>query len=196
MSAEQSQPSVPNLHIALPDKLTSGIVVLRTVVDGASAIATNVPPLRHASQSGFDFGNDGAGAADLSLACTHAILSRMDYVGPVQPLRDGSRVYRLALELYEPFCAEFIEPACDDELRIPWSRTLGWMRRTLLRQLRARGLTQQTLLSDLQEITIALPNPLPKTETDQDALNHQLRRELAKLTGDASILSQFLGMIG
>ena len=119
----------------------------------------------------------------------------MDYVGPVQKLTDGNRVYRLAVRLHEAFRAAYIEPADGDELRITWSHALGWMRRSLLNLLREQGLTQETLLAGLRQAQDDLPHPLPDNELDQAALNRQLRDALTELAGDASVLSQFLGMI-
>jgi hypothetical protein len=183
------------VHVMLPMRLTDGIVVRRTLLDNKPAIATNVPPLRHASQASFDFGNDGPGASDLALACVHAVLARMDYVGPVQKLWDGSRVYRLAMILHAPFRTHFIESAQGDELNIPWSQALGWMRRALLSLVRERSLTQASLLEDWRRSLDALPDPLPQNELDLATLNRQLRDDLIEMTGDASVLSQFLGMI-
>ena len=195
MNAIAPQSGDEIVHVMLPIRLTEVIVVQRTLLDNRPAIATNVPPLRHASQTGFDFGNDGSGASDLALACVHAVLARMDYVGPVQKLWDGSRVYRLALELHAPFRAHFIESAQGDELLIPWSQALGWMRRTLLSLVREQNLTQASLLKEWQRSLDALPDPLPQNELDLATLNRQLRDDLIEMTGDASVLDQFLGMI-
>ena len=135
------------------------------------------------------------GATDLALACVHGILARMDYVGSVQKLWDGSRVYRLALELQTPFREHFIEPAQGDELTIPWSKGLGWVRRTLLDRLREDGLTAESLLERWRRSADQLPDPLPEADLDLAELTRKLNAELAEMTGDASVLAQFLGMI-
>lgn len=183
------------VQVMLPMRLTGGIIVRRIRLDGAPAIAANVPPLRHASRIGFDFGNDGPGASDLALACAHAILTRMDYVGPVQKLWDGSRVYRLALDMQTPFRAHFIEPTQGDELQMSWNKALGWMRRTLLTNVRAEDLTLQSLLDDWRRSADELPDPLPSTDLELAELTRHLHGELAEMTGDAAVLAQFLGMI-
>ncbi len=184
-----------DIHIALPDRMTEGIIVQRVALDGVTGMAANVPPLRHLSETGFDFGNDSTGATDLALACANAILERMDYVGPTHIIQDGSRVYRLAMGLHETFRSEFIEPASGDELRITWGKALGWMRQALLKSLRDETITQETLLASLQRTQDELPDPLPDNELDQAALNRQLRGAFTEMAGDASVLSQFLGMI-
>ena len=44
MTNTQADQPLDYLHLALPGRLTDGIVVLRTTVNGAPAIATNVAP--------------------------------------------------------------------------------------------------------------------------------------------------------
>ncbi len=187
---------MPIYQVMLPARLTGGIVVRRVRIDDRLVIATNVPPLRHNSEVGFDFGNKGPGAADLALSCVQALLVRSDYVGPTQKMWDGSRAYRLAVELHESFLAKFVAPAQGDELLIPWNNALGWLRRMLLTRLREQGLTSDTLLRAWRESVDSLPEPPPKTELDRAEAARALRDDLAALTGDASVLSQFLGMVG
>lgn len=195
MSPNNSVGGSPVVHLMLPIALTGGIVVRRTRVEDAPAIASNLPPLYHAGRIGFDFGNEGPGASDLALACVHALLARMDYVGPVQQVADGSRVFRLAQELQQPFLVRFIASAQGDELHIGWNQAVGWTRRTLLTLVREQRLTPASLLDAWRSSAAALPDPLPTAELDLASLMRQVRGELAEMTGDASVLSQFLGMI-
>jgi hypothetical protein len=183
-------------QVMLPARLTDGMIVRRVRVEDRLVIATNLPPLRHNSDSGFDFGNSGPGAADLALSCVQALMVRSDYVGPTQKMWDGSRLYGLAVELHESFLAQFVVSAQGDELTISWNQALGWLRRMLLTRLRERGLTSDTLLLAWRESVDSLPEPPPRTELDRAEAARALRDDLAALTGDASVLSQFLGMVG
>jgi len=191
-----SSPDPDFYQVMLCQRLTQGFVVERVDVDGVSVIATNVPPLRHASQSGFDFGNDGPGAQDLALACVQALLERMDYAGPTQAAWDGSRVYRLAAELQGAFLDQFIAPATGDEVRIPWSKALGWLRGALLERVRERGLTTDTVMDAWRASVDDLPDPPPRKELERAEAARALRAQLLELTDDASVLSQFLGLVG
>lgn len=201
--AEQSDLDI--FQLMLSTRLTESILVRRIRQDGSSlhgnantdfVIATNVPPLRNASRTGFDFGNDGPGAQDLSLACVQAVLQRMDYVGPLHKAWDGSRVYELALDLQTPFLAQFVAPPQGDELRIAWNQALGWVRRMLLDRVRQSKLTTDVLLNAWRRSVDGLPDPPPEKELDRADVARQLRRELLAMTGDASVLAQFLGMVG
>ncbi len=196
MSCE-AVPSDPGIYqVMLATRLTDGIVVRRVDAEGERIIASNVPPLRHASPSGFAFGDEGPGASDLALACVQALLERMDYIGPADKLWDGSRVYTLAHELREPFLSHFIAPAQGDELHIPWNQALGWMRKALLARIYAQKLSSDTLLHAWRLSVEGLPDPPPQTEMDRADATRVLRAELLRMTGDASVLSQFLGMVG
>jgi hypothetical protein len=183
-------------QVMLPARLTEGIIVRRTMLAGRPVIASNVPPLRHESPEGFDFGSDGPGASDLALACVHAILERMDYAGPVRKVWDGSRVYVLALDLQASFQDLFVSQASGEELLIPWNQALGWMRRTLLERVRREHLSSDCLIEAWRRSVDSLPDPLPETELDRAETTRRLRTDLIRLTGEASILDQFLGLIG
>jgi hypothetical protein len=190
------QPNLAVYQAMLPERLTDGILVRRIACQGGTIVATNVPPLRHRSQSGFDFGNDSPGASDLALACVQAVLERMDYVGPTEKVWDGSRVYVLANELQELFFCDFVAHASGDEFRIGWNQVLSWLRRMLLARVRERGLSSDELIGAWRRSSESLPDPMPETELDRADLTRQVRTELLEMLGEASILAQFLGMIG
>ena len=86
--------------------------------------------------------------------------------------------------------------ATGDELRIPWSQALGWLRGVLLERVRERGLTSDTVLAAWRASVDALPDPPPRSELDRAEAARALRAQLLELTDDASVLSQFLGMVG
>ena len=62
---------------------------------------------QHHSPTGFEFGHDGSGAADLALNVLAAALPLEDGAEGVT-LRDGSRVSEAAWELHQPFQSEVI----------------------------------------------------------------------------------------
>lgn len=69
----------------------------RLVVDGRRLVAANLPPLRHQSVEGFDFGGSDGGSADLALAAVQLVLNRLNYMGPTHRLADGSHVFAAGL---------------------------------------------------------------------------------------------------
>ena len=86
--------------------------------------------------------------------------------------------------------------ASGEELLIPWNQALGWMRRTLLERVRREHLSSDCLIDAWRRSVDSLPDPLPETELDRAETTRRLRTDLIKLTGEASILDQFLGLIG
>lgn len=184
------------VHVMLAPHVTEGIVAQRLTLDGAPVIAANVPLLRHHSHTGFDFGDTNGGSSDLALACVQTVLERLDYIGPTGILWDGSRVYQLAVALHAGFRARFIEPARGDELRIPWSMALTWVRQALLDRVRQESITLENLFAAWRHSVAALPAEPPSDELSRAELTRQLHADLVALAGQAGILAPFLGMIG
>jgi hypothetical protein len=100
------------------------------------------------------------------------------------------------MELRAPFQEQFISPASGDELVIAWNQALGWMRGTLLERVKREHLSSDSLIESWRRSVDSLPDPLPETELDRAEITRRLRADLIQLSGDASVLDQFLGMIG
>lgn len=195
MNAPDAQDRNAAIQVMLAPHVTEGILVRRITLDGAPIVASNVPLLRHHSHTGFDFGNAGGGSSDLALACVQAALERLDYIGPTDILWDGSRVYRLASALHVGFRARFVEPARGEELAIPWSKALAWVRQALLETIRRDNITLEGLFAAWQRSAQALPAEPPPAELDRAELTRHLHEELVALAGQAGMLTPFLGMV-
>jgi hypothetical protein len=80
-------------------------VILRRYPDG---VETNVPHrVTHHSPSGFEWGNEGSGPADLALNILEAVLKKMHYHGPKVDCWRG-QCFELAWTLHQDFKREFI----------------------------------------------------------------------------------------
>jgi len=106
--------------------ITKG-VILRRVPDG---IETNVPHLvvEH-SPTGFEWGYEGNGPADLALNILEAILRKMRYGGGHQGLVDcfQGKCFSLAFALHQDFKREFIDKIPDEGGVIYYPAIVAWI---------------------------------------------------------------------
>lgn len=182
--------------LVLAQPITAGIVARRVTVDGKQAVATNVPPLRHHSTGGFDFGGSEGGSADLALAAVQTVLNRLNYLGPTHRLADGSHVFALAWHLHGKFCAEFVAGATGESLAISWQQVMAWARREMLAYLWEEKITLQGVLDRWHAIAAQLPSTPPRQPMDQRDLLRDLGVEAMDLCGLVATLTHYLGHEG
>lgn len=76
--------------------------------EGDFGTKTSVPHLvTHHSPSGFEWGYEGSGPADMALNCVEVILIRLGYKGQKTKCFDGS-CFALAYEIHQDFKREFV----------------------------------------------------------------------------------------
>ncbi|MBI3959700.1 MAG: hypothetical protein HY328_12900 [Chloroflexi bacterium] len=182
--------------LVLAQPVTEGIVARRLTVDGKRLVAANVPPLRHHSADGFDFGGRDGGSADLALAAVQMVLNRLNYLGPTRRLDDGSHVSALAWRLHGKFCAEFVAGAQGETLTIAWQQVMAWARREMLDFLREEKITLQGVLERWHAIAGGLPTKPPRSPMDQRDVLRDLGVEAMDLCGLVATLTHYLGHEG
>lgn len=182
--------------LTLAQPVTEGVLARRLTLGGRQVLLANLPPLRHHSDAGFDFGGKDGGSADLALACVQMVLNRLNYLGPTRRLDDGSYVYGLAWHLHSKFCAEFVADAAGETLAISWQQVMAWVRREMLNYLWEEKITLQGVLDRWHAIDATLPAKPPRDPQDQRDVLHELGQEAMGLCGLVATLSHFLGHEG
>jgi hypothetical protein len=182
--------------LVLAQPVTGGIVARRLIVDGRPLVAANLPPLRHHSAGGFDFGGNDGGSADLSLAAVQTVLNRLNYLGPTHLLDDGSYVFALAWHLSPKFCAEFVAGATDDTLAISWQQMMAWIRKAMLNFLWEEKITLQKVLDRWHAVGAGLPATPPRGPMDQRDILRDLGTDAMELCGLVATLTHYLGHEG
>jgi len=182
--------------LVLSQPVTGGIVARRLVVDGQPLVAANLPPLRHHSTDGFDFGGTEGGSADLALACVQVVLNRLNYMGPTQRLADGSHVFALAWRLSPHFCAKFVAGASGERLLIPWQQVMSWARQAMLDFLWEEKITLQLVLDRWHAVAGGLPTTPPRGPMDQRDILRDLGVDAMELCGLVEVLTHYLGHEG
>jgi hypothetical protein len=124
----------------LPIPIAKGIVITRTKdSSGDETIITNVPhAICHHSPTGYEFGYNGSGPADLALNCVQAILENTTgYKGEWMEI-DGTlgwgagRCYRDAWSLHQRFKTDFIAPIKQHVgTIITWHECAEWIKQQL-----------------------------------------------------------------
>lgn len=182
--------------LVLSQPVTEGIVARRVNVDGRPLVAANLPPLRHHSADGFDFGSAEGGSADLALAAVQLVLNRLNYMGPTQRLADGSHVFALAWRLHGDFCARFVAGAQGDALTIAWQQVMSWARKAMLDFLWEEKITLQKVLDRWHAVAAALPTVPSHQPMNQRDLLRDLGLEAKELCGLVETLTHYLGHEG
>ena len=182
--------------LVLAQPVTAGIVARRVTVDGQPLVAANLPPLRHHSAGGFDFGSTEGGSADLALAAVQLTLNRLDYMGPTHRLADSSHVFALAWRLHPNFCAEFVADATGDTLTIDWQKVMAWARKAMLDFLWEEKITLQKVLDRWHAVDKTLPAAPPRVPMDQRDILRDLGIEAMELCGLVATLTHYLGHEG
>ena len=168
----------------------------RLVVDGRRLVAANLPPLRHQSVDGFDFGGSDGGSADLALAAVQLVLNRLNYMGPTHRLADGSHVFALAWHLHGKFCAEFVAGAQGDTLTLTWQRVMAWARKAMLDFLWEEKITLQKVLDRWHAVAAGLPTVPSHQPMNQRDLLRDLGVDAMELCGLVATLTHYLGHEG
>lgn len=182
--------------LVLAQPVTEGIVARRVALGERSLVAANLPPLRHHSATGFDFGGSDGGSADLSLAAVQVVLNRLNFLGPTQRLADGSHVFALAWRLHGSFCAEFVAGGAGDALAIPWPQVMRWARQAMLSYLWSDKITLQQVLDRWHGAAKNLPATPPRGPMDQRDILRDLGDEAMELCGLIATLTHYLGHEG
>lgn len=182
--------------LVLAQPVTGGIVARRVKVDGQPLVAVNLPPLRHHSENGFNFGGTDGGSADLALAAVQAVLNRLNYMGPTHRLADGSHVFGLAWHLHPQFCADFVADATGEALAINWREVMVWMRKAMLNFLWEEKITLQKVLDRWHAVAGGLPTASPRGPMDQRDILRDLGAEAMELCGMVATLTHYLGHEG
>lgn len=182
--------------LVLAQPLTAGIVARRVTVGERALVAANLPPLRHHSAGGFDFGGSEGGSADLALAAVQTVLNRLNFMGPTHQLADGSYVFALAWRLHPDFCARFVAAATGDELAIPWHDVIRWARQAMLSYLWEEKITLQQVLDRWHAAAKSLPATPPRGPMDQRDILRDLGQEAMELCGLIATLTHYLGHEG
>lgn len=182
--------------LVLAQPVTAGIVARRVTVDGRQLVVVNLPPLRHHSAAGFDFGGRDGGSADLALAAVQTVLNRLDYMGPTRRLADGSHVFALAWRLHPNFCAEFVAGATGENLAIDWQKVMAWARKAMLDFLWEEKITLQKVLDRWHAVDKTLPTSPPRVPMDQRDILRDLGAEAMELCGLVATLTHYLGHEG
>lgn len=194
MTTETIAEEISFLVLAQP--LTSGIVARRVTLGERRVVAANLPPLRHHSDSGFDFGGTDGGSADLALSAVQVILNRLNFMGPTHQLADGGYVFALAWRLHPGFCEEFVAGGAGDELVIPWHAVVRWARRAMLSYLWEEKITLQQVLDRWHAAAKSLPATPPRGPMDQRDILRDLGQEAKELCGLVATLTHYLGHEG
>lgn len=182
--------------IVLAQPVTAGIVARRLALGDRQVVAANLPPLRHHSRAGFDFGGSDGGSADLALAAVQVVLNRLNFMGPTQRLADGSHVFALAWRLHDSFCAEFVAGGAGDDLTIPWPQVMRWARQAMLAYLWQEKITLQQVLDRWHAAAKSLPATPPRGPMDQRDILRDLGEEAMELCGLVATLTHYLGHEG
>lgn len=182
--------------LVLAQPVTGGIVARRLVFDGVPMVAANLPPLRHHSTDGFDFGASDGGSADLALAAVQLVLNRLNYLGPTRELTDGSYVFALAWHLHPKFCEEFVAKATGESLHISWQQVIAWARGAMLAHLWEEKITLQKVLDRWHKVAADLPATPPRGPMDQRDILRDLGSEAMELCGLVATLTHYLGHEG
>ena len=111
-------------HDLMSDEPLKDGVILRRYPDG---IETNVPHLvvEH-SPTGFEWGYEGSGPADLALNILEAILTEMHYNGRQTDCFKG-KCFALASALHQDFKREFIAKIPDEGSVIYYPAIVAWI---------------------------------------------------------------------
>lgn len=182
--------------LVLAQPVTAGILARRVTIGGQPLVAANLPPLRHHSAGGFDFGGTDGGSADLALAAVQLTLNRLDYLGPTHRLADGSHVFALAWRLHPNFCTEFVAGAQGDTLAIDWQKVMAWARKAMLDYLWEEKITLQKVLDRWHAVDKTLPAAPPRVPMDQRDILRDLGIDAMELCGLVATLTHYLGHEG
>jgi len=187
--------------VVLAQPVTAGIVARRLTIDTQQVVvAANLPPLRHHSSNGFDFGGNGdgreSGSADLALAAVQLVLNRLNYLGPTHQIADGGYVYALAWHLHGKFCSEFVAGAQGETLDISWQRVITWARGAMLAYLWEEKITLQKVLDRWHAVAADLPATPPRVPMDQRDVLRDLGEDAKDLCGLVATLTHYLGHEG
>jgi len=108
----------------IPNSPITEDVILRRYPD---RVETNVHHLvTHHSPTGYEWGYEGSGSADLALNILEAILRAMRHDGPLTECYKGS-CFRLAWQLHQDFKHEFIDKVPHEGGVIHYPAIVAWI---------------------------------------------------------------------
>lgn len=122
-ASEAGQENEQDGHIAEP---LDEFIILERTKDG---IRTNVPHLvTHHSPTGFEWGYEGSGPADLALNILEAVLRLLEYKGETtNDTWRKQRCFRWAYQLHQSFKREFVAQIPREGGKVYTNDVISWL---------------------------------------------------------------------